>query len=292
MLGITNLKIHVGVLSAIIVALISTGALAEVGIREIPQKGKFSMTLEGGTSFPVDGDFVSSESGTLTTGSLLGRPGNKTYAIVLADIDVRGESQDFSDVYDTPLVARLGFNYGLSDASEVFGRFQYTHASSDDFDFATVTAAGTIRVFTTPSLIVDIPLSAGDTIEAELDDYEEFALDVGYRRFFLAKTNKFRPYASVGVGMSYIDGIDIEYSAGSTKIAEGSFYDDSWVFNGSLGVGFRYSFTNVAIGVETGIRYQDDLDDDDGDLPSLFEDANDDSARWDILVMIGVTYQF
>lgn len=281
----------VGATTFVLAAAVSSAAFAQSNIRSLPTAGKWSVTPELGTSVNLDGGFVDGESLSLEAGAVVGQPCDKQGPNgcflgfgVNADFDATVEDTDFNDVYDPDIGVGISVNYGLSDMSEVFGRFRYTSFGADDFTIATADTAG--------SVIVDgkvIPINGGDSFEADMDDYEELSLTIGYRRFFEAG-NGFHPFASIEGGVAFVDDIAMKLSSSSSgNVGKTGFYDDSTIFTGGIGLGFRYDMAeNMAIGAEGTIRYTDDLDSD----SDITTSANSGDDRLDLTLAVGFTWAF
>lgn len=249
----------------LVTALVAFNATAANSVRQLPEKGKFSVTPEVGTFFNRDGKYV---NGDATTG-IVGDSGFPQIGgiVVSPGLRAKAENQGFDDVFDTPLSVGLTLNYGLSSHSEVFGRLQYTQASAQKFDLLTFRTAGFINagpVNGNSPPIAPIPVAVGDVVRGEFDDYEEYGLDIGYRYFFKSD-NRFKPFASISGGVRFVDSLKLDYIAPTGEsIGKANFYDDSTVFAMGIGVGFRYEVSpTVAFGIESGVSYQDKLDDED-----------------------------
>lgn len=267
------------VVFAVAVMAFATEAVGQQGLQQLPSKGKFSVSPMVGTSFTVGGDFVNSASETIAVaGTIAG-------FAVSAAIGLSTDSREFDDVYDPPIVVGLGLNYGLSSTGEVFGSLRYVHAGSDTFDALNITAAGTIN---------GTPFAIGAVLTGEFDSYNEFGGDVGYRHFF-NPGQKFRPFVSVGAGLKWVDDIDLDFTFGGAPVTKIKFFDSGITYAVGLGLGFRYDMAaGVAVGLETGIRYEGDLDDNDTDLigGGSFENVNDDGDRLEIPLMARATIAF
>jgi hypothetical protein len=276
----------------LIIVFISFNATAANQVRQLPEKGKFSITPELGTFYDREGKLV---DGDATVG-VVGSSGLPQIGgiVVSPGLTAKAEDQGFDDAFDTPVIVGLTVNYGLSSSSEVFVRLQYTQASADTFDLLTFRTAGFITagpVNGDPPAFAPIPVAIGDVVEAEFDDYEEYGIDLGYRHFF-STGNHFKPFVSISGGVRIVDALDLEYIAPTgASIGKGRFYDDSTVLSAGLGVGFRYEMSpTVAVGLETGVNYQGQLDDEDLGGGGL-DDLNDGGRRWQIPLYLGVNIQ-
>lgn len=280
------------IIYTVLLAGIVTPTYAQEGVRQLPTAGKWSITTELGTSLNLDGDFVDGASQSFTSNPVVGEICTESNHCFLGfsvntAFSANVNSQDFDDVYDSDIGIAVSFNYGLSDVSEVFGRFRYTSYDADDFTIATATTNGSL--FIGGDVMADVPFAAGTEFNADLDDYEEYSITAGYRRFFLGG-NGFYPFASIEAGVAFVDDIELELStAASGSLGKVGFYEDSTVFTGGLGVGFRYEIgKDMALGAETTLRYIDELDDD----SDIKGDENDGDSRLDLAVNLGLTWQF
>ena len=86
-----------------------------------------------------------------------------------------------------------------------------------------------------------------------------------------------------------VESLKLEYFAPTGEsIGKARFYDDSTVFSAGFGVGFRYELSpTVALGLETGVSYQDKLDDENlgGGGPDGLNDGGD---RLQIPLYVGI----
>ena len=239
--------------------------------RERPLAGKFSLMPEIGTDFTVGGSFVKAAkiSETLTLGS----------SSITADIS--SDSQDFDDVYHTPISTGLSLNYGLTDFSEVFIDLEYLRAESEEFDGATIDVSGDFGSAT---------VNASETITAEFDDYHETSLNIGVRHFF----NRFKslsPFVSIEGGVKHTDKIELELSIANESISEITFYDESWTPNFGTGVGVLLEIKdNISFMVETGLHYDFELNEDDTDWRGGedYENVNSGGERWSVPLMFSL----
>ncbi len=90
----------------------------------------------------------------------------------------------------------------------------------------------------------------------------------------LAKLNEeahVRPYISIGGGATHVDSINIhttsEIFSTQFTLLDGPFYDDSWVWTGSVLLGVEIPITcHLAVGLDAGVRYESTLDQNDSEL--------------------------
>lgn len=117
---------------------------------------------------------------------------------------------------------------------------------------------------------------------------------MGYRQFFNAG-RPFRPYASIRGGFQWVDSINLDLRSNGSSLTRIKFYDSTLTYAVGLGLGFRYEVAEgVALGLETGVRYEGDLSDDDGDLAGLGRLAriNDAGDRLVIPLLARIAVQF
>ena len=244
----------------------STAQAQPGSIRDLPQAGKVALTPYGGTEFDIDGTVFGAASESLT-GTFLGGALSTT-------VTFSADEQSFSDVYELPMVFGFGFNYGLSKTGELFGGFRYTRAEAKEFD-----ALGVSANITFAGVAV---LSGSGRITGEFDDYKAFGGEIGYRHFFL-NTKSFTPFVSGALGFKKTQDINLDLSFnGASLLDDVKFYDDAFTGTAALGFGFRYNVSQgVTLGVETGLRFEGSLSEDDTDLTGggSFENINDDGDR-------------
>ena len=100
-------------------------SFAQDGIRGLPKAGAFSVTPEFGVDVIDNSKYSSAYSETLAgAGTYLGRAAT-------AAVTFSSTAQNFDQVFDRALNYGASFNYGLTDSTELFGRFKYTHADAN-----------------------------------------------------------------------------------------------------------------------------------------------------------------
>lgn len=247
-------------------------------IRSLPQQGAWSVTPEFGAELSDNGSFISAGSFRQSAaGTLWG-------STINAAVTLSTDARDFKDVYKDAYSLGASFNYGLNEATEVFGRVRYTEAKAKEFNALTANATVTWGGAT---------ITANGTAQGKLSDYSSWGLEVGSRYFFSTK-DAFKPYVSPSLGFTQVDKINVEYVRfNGTNLFSSPIrmYKSSWAYNLGVTVGFRYDLSKTtAIGVETGYRYQDKLKADDTDLGSY--GANRSGKRGYIPLTVGVNIAF
>lgn len=262
-------------------------AFAQMGVPGLLRAGALSVTPDVGTALNVGGDFVTSGSQSFTgSTSLFNGPAAPPITVTgTAVISVPARS--FGDVYDTPFQLGASVNYGLSDHDEISGRFRWLHADADVFDAMNVSATVTINNRT---------VSAGGTLQGQFSNYDEEGLELGYRHFFDMSWAGFHPYLGALVGAKYNNAVSLNLLHQGTVIASGiHFYGSGISVSTGLSAGFRYDVaSNVALGLETGIRYEGTLERDNSSLSGSggLSNINSGGDRWDIPVVAGATIRF
>jgi hypothetical protein len=172
------------------------------------------------------------------------------------------QSRDWNNVYDNAWRIEGELGYVLTSHLELFGLFRYEHAQAPD----RTTGSHVILSF---FLSDDIPISS------KFDDYNSYGGELGARYFFLPKQAKLRPYISISGGVTHVNAIGIRTTADLSQFGDsaeapvykGGFFDDSLVWNagGMLGLEYRAE-CHWSIGVEAGVRYESQLDQNDRDF--------------------------
>ena len=261
--------------------LAGTPVLADDDQIALPKRGGFSVEPYAGTAAAIGGTFVKEFSEVLTQ---TGTVGGQTFSTALG-FDV--PNRDFSDVYDAPHEVGVQLNYGLSDHSEVFGGVSYMRASGKDFDALLFTFAGNIG---------GVPIATGSTLVGEFEDYQEFAANLGYRRFF-AIDAPLKPFIGATFSVRKVSAIDLNFrhSSNGVRIDNVRFYAPSIAFASGLQVGMRYDINNwAALGVTTGVNYRTNLKEEDDDVVGFreFTNANNRGDVLDIPVSVRLTARF
>lgn len=249
----------------------------------LPTAGKFSIQPDIGTAFNVGGDFVKSGSQTFAVaGTVLGQALSAT-AVFAAP------KHSFGDVYDTPIQLGLGANYGLTDQDELYGRVRWLHADATSFNAMTITLTGTFA---------GQAFAGATNITGKFTDYNEYGVDLGWRHFFNVGVAGLHPFAGVIAGIKQNEDVKLSLSAGSTAIINKiGFYASGISMIGGVSLGARYDVaSNIAVGLETGFRYESKLQQDTTGINAgsagALSAVNGGGERWDIPVVASVTIRF
>ena len=248
-------------------------------VRALPRSGSFSITNEYSKETSDKGAFLDSASVTRTAaGTFAGRA-------LSAAATLSTQARDFKDVHKNADSMGLNLNYGLSNNTELFGRLRRTNADGKEFDALNVSAAVSLG---------GVQLAgANAALQGKLNDYKSTDLDIGVRYFFPTDTS-FKPYVAPSVGISRVDAIQLQFLSfrGTNTLARSlNFYNASNAYRYGLNVGFRYDVArNVAIGLETGLQYQQKLSANSEDLGDY--KTNSSGKRSYIPLTIGVNIAF
>jgi hypothetical protein len=237
---------------AVMIAL-AAGAPALAGAEGI--EGRVSLSLQGGTDFELSGNVHEAGSGTV-----LGLPTSV-------------EARSYGDVYGAGFRGQLSLGYGLSRAGELFVRGSYYKTGSETLQVGTV---------------------AGLALNADFADYEEWGVELGYRRYFRVD-KPLKLYVGALAGLRFVSELPSTFSvpAAGVVLADVPFYDSSTVgvFGADLGASIDLS-ERVALGIETGPRYQTGPSELEGLAGTGLERINDTGSRWSMPLVATLTLRF
>jgi hypothetical protein len=218
-------------------------------------EGRVSLSLQGGTDLELSGNVHEAGSGT-----------------VLA-LPTSVEARSYGDVYKTGFRGQLQLGYGVSRAGEVFVRGSYYKMGSE-----------TLQVGTVASL----PLNA------DFADYEEWGAELGYRRYFRVE-KPLKLYVGGLAGLRFVSELPSTFSvpAAGVVLPDVPFYDSSTVgiFGVDLGVSVDVG-PRVALGIETGPRYQTKPSALNGLAGTGLDKINDTGSRWSMPIVASLTFRF
>lgn len=223
--------------------------------------------IGGGLIWGIDGDFTNGFDTSLDKNAF-GSSEHKTESSFngLSFDDIYGEAHSFH--------ARLGRALGRNN---VYVRVAYTEASGGTSHLGTI---GDCDLF------------------GNFGDYQDWGLLVGFERQ-LNEAGKISPYFGFEAGVRFVNNVDVDLVATNDHHGHSfygvPFYDDTAVFTAEFVVGVDFDVTNnFALGVETGLRYQTGLDQEDAALAWFgIEELNDADGNFlAIPVMVTGTINF
>ena len=254
------------------------------------QRKSTNLFLEatGGALFGVNGDFSSGVSKNLDKGVFGGTKKEKATA--------RLNGRSIDDIYDSARTysLRVGMALGNVSSASTGGKNPFItntshHNGSIYLRFAyTDNDGGSTNL----GRIGDCDLTG------RFSDYQDWGLLVGFEKNLLSR-GRITPYIGGEVGVRFVDGISVDLLAENDHHGHDfngvPFYDDSVVFTAHFTVGVDFDITDrFALGIESGIRYQTGLDQDDSGL-NQFDLAglnNADASFWAVPVMLTGRFEF
>ncbi len=197
----------------------------------------------GGAIFGVSGDYLMPLNQTIPSHVFTGyhKGGSRPDATIakLSYDDVFGAAQEYS--------LRFGRRMGTG---AFYVRVSHTQAGGSDL------------------IVGDID---GRDLTARFDDYDDWGILMGFQAEFMQPA-KLHPYAGFEAGARFVNSMGIGLSAEHAHQSYSNLplYDDSVVFTVGITFGAAYDITpNFRVGVETGLRYQTQLDQVDSSLEEL-----------------------
>jgi hypothetical protein len=223
--------------------------------------GRFTIAAQIGTQSEVAGDMLNG-----TSGSLLGKP-------------VTIDSQRYRDIYAPDLRLQGVLGFGISDRTEVIGKFTWYKTE----------AVGGLEAGT----FDDKPLFVYFPEADHPDSYEEVGLELGVR-YYLAIQSRLKSYIAPILGVRWVTNdtaISFSVPEAGSSIQNIPFTDKGTVPVFGLDIGFTFDLGERAyVGMDTGIRYQTATNGFDylNDLAKL----DNSGGRWTapVLVVLGVRF--
>ena len=216
----------------------------------------WGLSLFGGTDFDVDGDIRAKGAGPAFAG--FDADGNPTYSTTTEVGDI---ALSYDDAFKPSKRIGLGLERDLNRTTTVFGQASYAKADGDTAEGYTTVTNGTYDaagVFT-PG-VGETPRS----LDATFSDLETYTAEVGLRKYVGAPAASIRPYLGASAGATYNDDVTFvrTYSDDGTVFApEQTIIESGWnptaagIIGAEMAVGHR-----GAIGIESGVRWTDNLD--------------------------------
>ena len=147
---------------------------------------------------------------------------------------------------------------------------------------------------------VTLGSQVGAPVIGDVSDYDSYGVEVGLRQYALPikapLIKSVRPYVEGRVGVANVDDIALtNVTRGGVNAANIGLYENSWVPTGAGLVGLETPvFNRFTMGVETGIRYNGDLDVDRSSLApgTAFAGANTGGDKWSVPLTLRGRYRF
>ena len=194
-----------------------------------------------GTDFNLNGDLLAAK----VAGPASDTNGNPVTGTGARLVSAQ-PSVSYGDAFDNAINYDLAATYDLDRNTTVLGRVGYSQADGQDVALGTASEGA----------VTDAPITASFT------DLEQYTVEAGVRRY-LGNPSALRPYVGANAGFIYSD--DVYVTQSSAAFAGGpetqQFIDGGWSPTAAGVVGAEYAVgSRAAIGVETGIRWSDNLD--------------------------------
>ena len=179
----------------------------------------------------------------------------------------------YEDVYGTGLHLRFGGGYMWRENQEF--RLSFTLQSLD-------------------ADLVHMGDYGASNLYGQYDDYESFALDVGYRQY-LPLRNSLRAYGEGTFGIGFISETDIVLAAPQANLVGDAtdFYDRTAAFTMAFNVGLMGEVRpKWDVFGQLGLRFVSGMSRPDNLFGSGLEDINANSSRWALPFSVGIRYRF
>lgn len=180
--------------------------------------------------------------------------------------------KSYGDVFGPGFYWQVGLGYKVRPNGELRVAANYTANAADRLQVGTV---------------------ANLQLNAAFHDYKAFGMDFGYRQYY--GNGKLRPYAGANVGFTRVSGIDatLTVPAANVTLSNVPFYSDSTVPSFSFGGGAQMHL-NDRLAFQAGVdfRWHGDLKQNEGLQGTGLQSINDESRRWAMPVMGGLTVKF
>lgn len=190
-----------------------------------------------GTELEIGGDIFPGEASK----PFLGGPGT------VSDLD----PVSYSDAFNTPVSFELATTYDLNDRTTIIGQVGYIKADGQRIQIGTVDDGG----------------GTTEDLFGEFDDLEQLRLEGGVRRYmggFGMPGSGLRPYVGAMGGFTKTDDVTLVQSSATLvdpALFTQTYIDGGWSPTVAGIVGAEWAVgPKGSIGVETGIRWSDNLD--------------------------------
>jgi hypothetical protein len=180
----------------------------------------------------------------------------------------------YEDVYGTGVTLRFGGGYMVNQDNEVRVTFTFQNLDAD---------------YVTPS--GDIGVS---NLYAQFSNYQAFGMDVGLRRY-VRVLPRVRVYGEGGLGLGFIDKIDVTFAAPGINLAgkSSNFYDKTAAFTYGIAAGAVFQTgEQVDVFAQLGFRYVSGLAQIDQTVGTGLDNINDKSSRWTLPFIAGLRFRF
>lgn len=181
-------------------------------------------------------------------------------------------SKSFADIYGPGFDWSAGIGYAIAPQGEIRVSGSYTMNPSERTEVGSV---------------------AGLPLFAKFDDYRAFGMDVGYRQYLSGGPVK--PFIGGSAGFTRVEAIDstLTVPAANVTLNKIGFYESSTVPSFSVSGGAQIALTgNLAFQGGVDLRWQGDLQQNEGLAGTGLESINNESRRWTFPIRAGLTVRF
>lgn len=214
------------------------------------------LRLRGGQANPIGlGGFVGGDYAV--NGNIFGgksaSPNNPDETLATARVDSPEIAYD--EAFEGGTVIGGGLEYDASRNTTVFANLAYQKNEGATFENGTFepgTYDGSGN-FTSSGPV--------ETVTAEMSDLEQITIEGGVRQYVGGNLG-FRPYVGASAGFTHNNRVDLTQSSSGGTLAPftQSYIDEGWSPTAAGIVGAEMAVgPNAALGVETGLRWRDDL---------------------------------
>jgi hypothetical protein len=218
-------------------------------------EGKWSLSVSAGTELDLAGDVHTAGSGRVL------------------NLPTTVEARSYGDIYDRSFRGTLGLAYGVAPQVEIFGRASYYKMTSNNVRVGNV---------------------AGLDLFGEWSEYKEWGFEAG-PRFYFGGEASFKPYVALVAGLRSLseNPATFRVPAAGVTLRDVAFWDKSTVGVFGADLGFTYDVgSNVALGLETGPRYQSQPKRLNGLAGTGLEPINDTGSRWSMPILATLSLRF
>ena len=204
----------------------------------------FGLELGVGTNFDVGGDIFGAKEAGPAAGAD-GSPSSGRYVSAQPAIS-------YADAFENAVNYDLTSTYDVDPTTTLLARVGYSKADGQDFGLGTATEGG-----------VEAPITG------RFSDLEQYTIEGGFRKYAGGLNNRItglRPYIGATAGFVRTNDVDFSqtsdaFNGGSGGTETGQFINGGWSPTASGVIGAEYQVgPRTALGVETGIRWSDNLD--------------------------------
>jgi len=232
------------------------GGFSGAGCGVVGAAQPFGIEAGIGTSFGIGGDVFQGREEFDPSGFGLATDGNGGVIPGTTRFVSAQPSVSYNDAFDETVEYDLAATYDVSPSTTVLGRVGYSDANGNTVNLG--------QAFDTTDAAINSPATSAPVL-ASFSDLEQVTVEGGVRQYVGGFNNGFtglRPYVGATAGAIYNDDVTVTQTSAAFAGPETlEFIDSGWNPTASVVAGAEWQVANsVAIGVESGIRWQDNFD--------------------------------